>query len=105
MSDRQTNGAATMLVPSIMARDSDVPALEQAMYAESLERRAGDVRNSAALGSADAIAVERFEAGSLSRFGLRPQAPQRLADAVPPVPASQGDGTQVYRRKAEPKGL
>jgi hypothetical protein len=89
----------------------EVPALERAMYAESLERRAADVRKMAVLDLAEAELVDRFsriaewaEAGSLARFGLQAQAPQSPVDGLSPAAHSQGIGAPVYRRKAEPKG-
>ena len=87
-------------------QQSDVPALEQAVESEKLERRAEASRRAAALSPADAnlvraqrIRAEAAEARSLQRFGLRPiraaptfETQRRTADAL------------VYHRKPEPKG-
>jgi aminopeptidase YwaD len=89
----------------------EVPALERAMYAESLERHATVVRKMADLDPADAGLVDRSsqaadlaETGSLARFGLHRQASLVSGDAMSPAKASEAAGAIVYRRKAQPKG-
>ena len=87
-------------------QQSDVPALEQAIESETLERRAEALRRAASLSPADAELIhaqrtraEAAEAQSLARFGLRPTRAPPLAEA------QRGSaGALVYRRKPEPKG-
>jgi hypothetical protein len=87
-------------------QQSDVPALEQAMDSEALERRAQALRRAASLGPAGAELVlaqraraEAAEAASLGRFGLRSTRAARAAEVQP-----RAAGALVYRRKPEPKG-
>jgi hypothetical protein len=91
---------------------ADVPALEQAMLAETYERRAADVRKIATLDPAHAALIDRVsrvtesaEAASLARFGLRSQhALQDSGKMTLQVGPSQGVGAAIYRRKGAPKG-
>jgi hypothetical protein len=89
---------------------SDVPALDQAIESEGLQRRAEALRRAASLSPADAALIlaqraraEAAEAQSLGRFGLRStravhRAETRLSRPTDPA------GALVYRRKPEPKG-
>ena len=91
---------------------ADVLALERAMAAETLDRRAADIRKRAALAPADADLIERFsrladtaEAASLARFGLQTgQSFQQTGKTALRAGLSQGAGAAVYDRKVEPKG-
>jgi aminopeptidase YwaD len=87
----------------------DVPALEQAMRAEMLERRANKLRTTMGMQPVDAQLVMKHadrseidEAGSLSRFGLyAPTLPSPRVQAVGAFATGPGP---IYRRKDEPKG-
>lgn len=91
---------------------TDVSGLERAMEAEALDRRAADLRKSAALAPADAALVERFsrlndkaEAASLAKFGLRIGQPlEGTGVTAPRAGLSKGTGVAVYGRKVLPKG-
>ena len=89
----------------------EVPALQLAMNAESLERHATVVRKMADLDPADAGLVDRSsqaadlaETGSRARFGLQGHAPLIPRAAKSSAIAPQAAGALVYRRKAQPKG-
>ena len=91
---------------------NDVPALEQAMMAEHLDRRSDDMRKMRSLVPADAALIDRFapitekaEAASLARFGLRAQRSLDGSDAtLSPVRTSDAAAATIYRRKPAPKG-
>jgi aminopeptidase YwaD len=84
---------------------SDVPALETAMKAEMLERRADALRRSARMSTADTGLIMRqrdrddaAHAASLARFGLHSSLPTAAAER------RAADRSPVYRRKPNPKG-
>lgn len=93
-------------------RQDDVPALEQTMMAEHLDRRSEDMRKMRRLVPADAAIIDRLapiaemaEAASLARFGLRAQRSMDRSDAtLLPVTTSVTAAGTVYRRKSAPKG-
>ncbi|HZB70191.1 MAG TPA: M28 family peptidase [Sphingomicrobium sp.] len=89
---------------------SDVPALDQAIESEGLQRRAEALRRAASLSPADAALIlaqraraEAAEAQSLGRFGLRSTRAVHRAEARLSRPTDPA-GALVYRRKPEPKG-
>jgi aminopeptidase YwaD len=91
-------------------QQSDLPALEQAMESEGLERRAEALRRAAGLGPADAGLIlaqrtraEAAQAQSVGRFGLRSTRAALRAEARLSRPSDPA-GALVYRRKPEPKG-
>lgn len=89
-----------------------VPSLQQMMQAERLERRATEVRRTAAMAPGDAALVERYsrnadiaETKSLSRFGIQVGGGTgEDGDAIGPAKSAQGLGALVYQRKPDPKG-
>lgn len=91
---------------------NDLPALDQMLHAERLDRHAEELRKIAAMAPADAALAELHsrntdlaEAQSLSRFGLQTaNGPERAGAAISRAAAVQGSAALIYRRKADPKG-
>ena len=91
---------------------NDVPALEQAMMAEHLDRRSDDMRRMRSLAPTDAAIMDRLtpiretaEAASFARFGLRAQRSMEGSSATTsPIRSSDTAAATIYRRKPAPKG-